>query len=120
MPATSLLSHATALHLPAQSRAAAAPPVGKAQVLENYAQLPVHFEANQGQTDGQFQFLSPGPAYTLLLTADQAVLALHPSSDASVAQPGSAARAELHLQVLNANADVQPIGEQALPGKVNY
>jgi hypothetical protein len=34
-----------------------------------YSKLPWSFEANEGQTDSQVQFLARGPGYTLFLTA---------------------------------------------------
>src|SRR3990170_1644941 len=43
---------------------------------EAYRILPLRFEANQGQTDAQVQFLSHGPGYTLFLTSTEAVLSL--------------------------------------------
>jgi hypothetical protein len=55
----------------------------KAHLVEAYGKLPLHFEANQGQTDRQVQFLSRGSGYTLFLTQREAVLALrarHPSA----------------------------------------
>ena len=42
-----------------------------------YAQLPLSFEANQGQTDPRVKYVARGRGYTLWLTADQALLALH-------------------------------------------
>ena len=45
----------------------------------SYAQLPLSFEANQGQTDGQVKFLSRGRGYSLFLTGDEAVLKLQES-----------------------------------------
>src|SRR5262249_3319678 len=47
-------------------------------VKENYGRLPVSFEANQGQTDSQVQFLARGSGYTLFLTGTEAVMALSP------------------------------------------
>ena len=49
---------------------------GKQQALANYGQLPLSFEANQGQTDDQVKFLSRGPGFSLFLTAAEAVLDL--------------------------------------------
>jgi hypothetical protein len=46
------------------------------QVIEAYGRLPLIFEANVGQTDGQVKFLSRGSGYTLFLTSSEAVLAL--------------------------------------------
>jgi len=41
------------------------------------AQMPLYFEANQGQCDAAVKFLSRGEGYTLFLTNHDAVLALH-------------------------------------------
>ncbi len=46
------------------------------QVAKSYGRLPLSFEANRGQTDGQVKFLSRGRGYTLFLTPTEAVLAL--------------------------------------------
>src|SRR5439155_2193069 len=54
--------------------AATAAPEGKVAVQELYWKLPLWFEANQGQTDGQVQFLSRGKGYSLFLTPTEAVL----------------------------------------------
>src|SRR3977135_3020293 len=47
-----------------------------ARVSESYGKLPLHFEANRGQTDKNVRFLSRGPGYSLYLTSGEAVLAL--------------------------------------------
>ena len=47
-----------------------------ARVQAVHGRLPLHFEANQGQTDEQVKFLSRGNGYTLFLTPTEAVLAL--------------------------------------------
>jgi len=46
------------------------------QLVTSYGQIPMHFEANRGQTDGRVKFLSRGRGYTLFLTSDDAVLSL--------------------------------------------
>ncbi len=48
----------------------------ESQLIEHFGKLPLSFEANQGQTDGQVKFLSRGSGYTLFLTSNEAVLAL--------------------------------------------
>jgi hypothetical protein len=48
----------------------------EARVIESYGNLPLHFEANQGQTDEQVKFLSRGKGYTLFLTPTEAVMVL--------------------------------------------
>jgi len=47
------------------------------QLLKTYGKLPLSFEANQGQTDPQVQFLARGGGYTLFLTSTEAVLSFH-------------------------------------------
>ena len=67
-----------------------------ARLAEAYGKLPLSFEANQGQTDRRVKFLSSGSGYTLLLTGDEAVLALDTSRKSKVEsrkprpEPGSA------------------------------
>jgi hypothetical protein len=50
--------------------------ITKAKLQATYGKLPLHFEANQGQTDPQVKFLSHGRGCTLFLTSTEAVLAL--------------------------------------------
>src|SRR5437762_5623246 len=47
-----------------------------ARMGETYGQLPLQFEANQGQTHKDVRFLSRGSGYSLYLTAAEAVLLL--------------------------------------------
>src|SRR6516165_3697572 len=51
-------------------------------VRDVYHRLPLHFEANQGQTDKQVDFVAHGSGYTLFVTPTEAVWAFHnqPSS----------------------------------------
>src|SRR5216684_1928737 len=49
----------------------------KPRILEAYGKLPMTFEANRGQTDRRVKFLSRGSGYSVFLTANEAVLALH-------------------------------------------
>lgn len=48
----------------------------KVKILESYGRVPLHFEANNGQTDRRVKFLALGSGYTLFLTSTEAVLAL--------------------------------------------
>src|SRR3979409_1657147 len=47
-----------------------------AHMSESYGKLPLHFEANRGQTDKDVRFLSRGAGYSLYLTTGEAVLVL--------------------------------------------
>src|SRR5205814_325186 len=48
----------------------------KATVQAAYGNLPLSFEANEGQSDAQVQFLARGHGYSLFLTPSEAVLTL--------------------------------------------
>ena len=61
---------------PAASAQAPRELVTRTRLVETYGKLPLRFEANQGQTDRQVQFLSRGRGYGLFLTPNEAVLAL--------------------------------------------
>jgi Planctomycete extracellular len=51
-----------------ESRLAPATITGGSELLGAYGQLPLSFEANQGQTSAQVDFLSRGNGYALFLT----------------------------------------------------
>jgi hypothetical protein len=121
----------------APTRAAAS---ATAHLVEAYGKLPLHFEANQGQTDRQVKFLSRGAGYSLFLTPREAVLALRPAQArgtgleargvipdnqtddpsplASNHEPGTPRVLRLHL--LGANPAAPLSGLNELPGTANY
>ena len=64
------------------------------RVAEAFGRQPLSFEANQGQVDGQVDFLARGSGYTLFLTTREAVLLLRARAaplDARDQRGGSAA-----------------------------
>ena len=79
---------------------------------ERYATLPLSFESNQGQSDGQVRFLSRGSGYSFFLTHDGALLtfAHDAHSDAAV----------FRMRLAGANPEAQIHGVDELPGKTNY
>jgi hypothetical protein len=80
-------------------------------VIAGYGKLPLHFEANQGQTDDQVRFLARGSGYGLFLTPTESVLALHkPEGSPAV----------LRMKLLGANPRPVVKGREELPGKSNY
>src|SRR6266568_5609241 len=97
-----------------------------------YGHLPLSFEANQGQTDAQVQFLAHGQGYTLFLTAREAVFAFRsPAAHGQrptglVPRPGvvqdtpDTAQSVVRMQLLGANPAPQGVGLKELPGKANY
>src|SRR6267143_93297 len=97
---------------------------------ETYGRLPLHFEANRGQTHEDVRFLARGPGYSLYLTAGEAVLVL--------ARPNPDAKRDAHStpERLNTQAREAPVvvrmslmgaapkprlsGLEELPGKANH
>jgi hypothetical protein len=51
-------------------------PENQAKIHESYGNLPLSFEANQGQADSRVKFLTRTGAYNMFLTGDEAVLVL--------------------------------------------
>src|SRR5258708_7666719 len=51
-------------------------PEAKERVTASYGKLPLHFEANQGQTDDQVKFLARGSGYGLFLSSTASGLVL--------------------------------------------
>src|SRR5215471_3525207 len=99
------------------------------------ADLPLYFEANQGQTDTRVKFLSRGAGYTLFLTSEGptlSLLAAQPnSSKPSATHDRRAARAipsapahystsSVQLKLVGANAGIAVTGDSPHAGKVNY
>ena len=91
-----------------------------------YGELPLSFEANQGQSDPRVKFLSRTKGYILFLTATEAVLSLDKGqgagADASrqIAPPNPTGKAVLRVRLIGANSQAQIVGLDELPGKINY
>ena len=94
-------------------------------VVQSLNNLPLRFEANQGQTDRRVEFLSRGQGYTLFLAGEEAVLSLrgqngngkidNPKSKIQNAPPPSVIRMKLE-----GARTVQAEGLDPLPTKSNY
>jgi hypothetical protein len=82
-----------------------------------YERLPIRFEANHGQTDSRVKFLSRSKAYTLFLTADEAVMKLR-SQESEINNKDHAATLRMKLAGGNSRAQLEGIGQ--MPGKVSY
>src|ERR1700730_18112293 len=107
-------------------------PAARGRVMASYGKLPLSFERNQGQSDGQVKFLSRGSGYTLYLTAKEAVLALQktPSKgenqNAKISNAGLTmdhlplTSAVLRMRLEGANPAPKIKGLEQLPGKSNY
>ena len=86
----------------------------RARLQEDYGNLPLSFEANLGQAEGQVTFLSRRPGHTLFLTPEESVLALRKSTGQAEAP------ATLHIRLINAEVAPQLIGLEPLPGRSHY
>src|SRR5258708_3455879 len=83
--------------------------VSQETATERYADLPLSFEANQGQADAQVRFLSRGSGYSFFLTQSGAVLSFSSEADSI-----------LRMQLAGASSSARIEGVDPLPGKSNY
>src|SRR6266513_84438 len=100
------------------------------RVSQSYGKLPLHFEANQGQTHQEVRFLARGAGYSLYLTAGEAVLVLtKPNPDAkrdlrsTPERLGTQARGTpvvVRMSLVGAAPKPRVSGLDELPGKANY
>jgi hypothetical protein len=106
-----------------------------AKIQVTYGKLPLSFEANQGQTDGQVQFVARGSGYNLFLTSTEAVLQLRNADvgvwnekpllpttksknlQSAIRNPQSTV---LRMHLVGANPTPQVVGLDQLSGKSNY
>ena len=77
----------------------------------------VTFEANQGQTDEQVDFLSQGHGYTIFLTAKEAVLRLAGATDLGSESPTSSV---VRMRWVDAQPDPLVVGLGEQPGASHY
>jgi len=126
------LSVASAAMLWASPPTSVAPPPAKANMQSAYGHLPLSFEANQGQTDSQVQFLSRGRGHQLFLTPSEAVLTLR-TGEAKVQRregephqgklsnsPPPTAHSAVRMKFSGADLQTEFVGLDRLPGIVNY
>src|SRR5438067_7982720 len=94
----------------------------QARVSESYGKLPLHFEANRGQTDKAVRFVSRGPGYSVYLTAGEAVLVLaRPNADEKKRDAQTPVNSvALRMSLVGAAPKPVVTGRDELPGKANY
>ena len=94
-----------------------------------YHQLPVSFEANQGQTHSDVRFLGRLRGYTVLFTSNEVIMVLNggatPAGTEQLADrperlQGSSRRSVLRMRLANASRTVLLEGDTKLQGKSNY
>ncbi|HBB93794.1 MAG TPA: hypothetical protein DC054_00225, partial [Blastocatellia bacterium] len=100
-----------------------------ARAQQAYGQLPLSFEANEGQTDQRVKFLTYGSGYELFLTSGEAVFRLeNMKREASVERSHAATSRNaghlesqiLRLKFLGANRSARVSGLDQLAAKSNY
>jgi hypothetical protein len=102
-------------------------PVQRVSIMKSYGQVPLAFEANQGQTDPQVKFVSRGTGYNLFLTTSEAVLTLRRPCTHEPNSPGEKASRQqekssvLRMKLVGANAAATEVsGKDELSSKSNY
>jgi len=97
--------------------------VAPVHAIEALTNLPLFFERNLGQTEGRVKFLSRGAGHTLFLTQSQAVLRVTRFERGPLETRNTEARMSgtvLGMSFIGASRNPQVLGEEELPGKVNY
>jgi hypothetical protein len=106
--------------------------INRARVNEVYGNLPLSFEANQGQVDNQARFLAHGGGFSLFLTSTEAVFAFSRSSTVRASKKplipnkvmeGQSARIPLtavRMKLVGASPAPQIEGLDPLAGRNNY
>ena len=106
----------------------------RTRVSNSYGNLPLSFEANEGQADSRVRFISRGSRHTLFLTQTEAVLALikPPAfkgdggvrASAGILKKESSSEgvehASLRMKLVGSNSAASVTGVDRLPGKSNY
>ncbi len=106
--------------------ALAAAAADQTKLEQSYGKLLLSFEANQGQRNAQVKFLARGPGYALFLTPTEAVLSLkkptaqHKAARKTPAPSEAVGGTVLRMRLVGANPTPRVIGQEELPGKVNY
>ncbi len=92
----------------------------KELTLDAYGKLPLHFEANQGQTNSDVRFLARGRSYTLFLSDSGATMKLRGTQNerGQAELPAVSIAAVVRMELIGAKPRLE--GKAMLEGKVNY
>jgi len=95
--------------------------VNQLRLSHAYEKLPLRFEANQGQTSLEAEFVSRAPGYTLFLTPREAVFSMSVPRAKGIARPQSSPNnSVLRMKLVGASQKTQVVGLEPLHGKSNY
>src|SRR2546421_8479040 len=88
------------------------------RLREGYGKIPLHFEANVGQTADHVQFLARSNGYTAFLAPTETVLVVAARSRGGTGM--QARRTILRTILAGANPESRLIGVDELPARANY
>ncbi len=86
------------------------------QILQDYGQVPLSFQINEGQTSPQVEYLSQGSGYSLFLTPTESMLSLQ----APATNSGTSESVALSSSFVGANPQPTVVGLDPLGGTSNY
>jgi hypothetical protein len=100
----------------------------RSRAMNNFAQLPLGFEPNQGQLESGINFAARGggfeafldPAGATLIVGAPALKTAIPGKHQSAGQPARLQLAQIRMSLLGASDESRPQPEERLPGVVNY
>jgi hypothetical protein len=111
---------------PADTLTSSAPPASgvntsadQARPAAAHGRLPLSFEANEGQTDPSVDFLAHGQGYTLFFSSGGLMLSPRHATGSYTAA-GLDTQGVLQVELHDADPHPQVVGQQRLPGTVNY
>ena len=99
---------------------AKAVPSAVASTEHRYAQIPLAFERNVGQTDAEVLFLARGAGYGIFLTASEAVLSLPSKPGSAKASTQAGAPTVVRMSLLGASTEPVVDGAGLQQGKSHY
>src|ERR1700693_4576565 len=118
-----------AIHQPAASSLALGPALEeRSRVMENFARLPLAFEPNRGQVQGDTNFLARGSGFEAFLAPAGATLALGApqlqtaarTRHQSIAKSPRPELSQIRMTLEGASHATRAEAENRLPGVVNY
>ncbi len=89
-------------------------------IADNFAQIPLHFELNQGQADPSVRFISRSGNHALFLKQNEAQLVLPNRSESSDGEKQMEQPDVLTMKLANANDAAKIEGLDELAGRTNY
>jgi hypothetical protein len=97
--------------------------ISPAAIQSDYAQLPLSFEANVGQTDSRVDYLARGAGYTMFLTGSGAVLDLRQAASRPNSNSGATGQVSgtvIDMQFVGANQSATVTGLDKQQAVSNY